>query len=203
MSFGEERAQIVFAVMDQGNQYLDMAIRKVTGDPAELRAKAEECARCASEVDNTASATNQIVSTLGQTWQGNAYNSCNDVTTQLTRELINILKRDLDQERQRLEQSAQSLVKAKGQTEQTKQDFGQKMQQIIQQMQQAIQAAKALPNHPPHMIALKIALIAAAIMSAFSQAKQAKNGAQQAADSTMKELSNTLSSLFSQTGSAA
>jgi WXG100 family type VII secretion target len=203
MSFGAERAVIVFNVRDEGNQLLDEAIRKVTGDPSELRAKADECGRCAGEVGDTASSTDQIINALGQSWQGKAYNSANETTTQLTKELIDVLKRELGEEQQRLQQSAQALETAKGQAEQTKSNFGQQMQQIIQQMQQAIQAAQALPNQPPHMIALKIALIAAAIMQAFSQAKQAKNGAQQAADSTMKTLSNTLSSLFSRAGASA
>lgn len=203
MSFGAERAVIVFQVRDDGIRMLDEAIRKVTGDPAELRAKADECGRCAGEVGDTASSTDQIVSTLGQSWQGKAYDACQETTTQLTKELIDVLKRELTEEQQRLQQSAQALESAKSQAEQTKQSFGQQMSQIIQQMQQAIQAAQALPNHPPHMIALKIALIAAAIMHAFSQAKQAKNGAQQAADSTMQTLSNTLSSLFSRSGAMA
>jgi hypothetical protein len=43
MSFGEERSGIVTNVRDDGDQYLDEAISKLTGDPAELRAKADEC----------------------------------------------------------------------------------------------------------------------------------------------------------------
>ncbi|HEX6351946.1 WXG100 family type VII secretion target [Actinophytocola sp.] len=202
MSYGEENAQIVFGVVEQGHQYLAEAIRKVTGDPGELRAKADECARCATEVGDTASSTDKILANLGQTWQGKAYDSCNQVTTELTKELVEVLKRELEQEKQRLEQSAQALVSAKSQTEQQKQNFGQQAQQIIQQMQQAIQAAKALPDQPPHMKMIKIMLIAMAIMNAFGKATKAKNSAQQAADSTMKELSNTLTSLFSNNSTA-
>jgi WXG100 family type VII secretion target len=199
MGHGEGK---VYAVIQAGHQYLDEAIRKVTGDPGELRAKADECGRCAGEVGNTAQSTNQIASNLGQTWRGEAYNSFNGVTNDLTRELIEVLKRNLEQEKQRLEQAAQSLVSAKQQTEQQKQSFGQQAQQIVQQMQQAIQAIQGLPD-PPVSQGMKMAMIAAVIMKAFMAAMQAKNAATKAADSTMRELSSTLSSLFSQSGTTS
>ncbi|TDV55003.1 WXG100 family type VII secretion target [Actinophytocola oryzae] len=199
MGFGEDK---VYSVVDQGHQYLDEAIRKVTGDPGELRAKADECGRCASEVGSTATSTDQIASNLGQTWRGEAYDSFNGVTTDLTKELIDVLKQNLEQEKQRLEQAAQALVSAKSQAQQQKQSFGQQAQQIIQQMQQAIKAIQGLPD-PPVSQGMKMAMIAAVIMKAFMAAMQAKNSATKAADSTMQELSGTLSSLFGQSGTTS
>jgi WXG100 family type VII secretion target len=185
----------VFAIIRAGFALLDKTIEDVTGDPNELRAKARECSRCATEINSAADATHRVVNQLGQTWNGQAYDSCNDVSTQLVRLLQEVLRRDLEQESQRLSGAAEALDQARNAAQQQKQDFAQQAMQIVQQMMQAIQAAQAAP---PWMRAILIAL---AIMQAIMQAMQAKNKAQQAAQQTRDQLSSRLSGLFSQQSS--
>src|SRR5215510_14665407 len=82
----------VFAIINAGMQLLNQTIQDVTGDPGELRSKARECSTCAGEIGSAADATHQIVTGLGQTWNGQAYDSCNQVSNQLITMLRQVLQ---------------------------------------------------------------------------------------------------------------
>jgi uncharacterized protein YukE len=185
----------VFAIINAGMQLLNKTIDDVKGDPGELRAKAQECSQCANQIGSAADATIQIISQLGQTWNGQAYDSCNDVSTQLAQLLRQVLRRDLDQESQRLNGAADALQQATQQAQQNKQNFMQQAMQVVQQMMQAIQAAMGAPPW------IRPILIMLAIMQAVMQATQAKQQAQQQAEQTRQQLSGGLSQLFSQSDS--
>lgn len=169
---------------------LEAAIERVTGSPSELRAKASECTQCANDVDTAANDTNQVVSTLGQGWQGAAYDSCKGATDKLVQELINVLKQNLQQEAQRLNSSAEALTNAKSSMDQEKQGFEQMKGMILQIMQAMIAAAMGSPNAG----ALIAAAIAKAVMKAMELMTQKENNSKQ----IEQQLSNAFQQLYSQ-----
>lgn len=186
----------VTAIIQAGLLMLAEATKDVTGSPGDLRAKADECSRCARETTSTAETIQQTVTRLGQTWHGTAYDRCNQASTDLTRQLLDILRRDLEQESQRLTSAATALTQAKSAVEQQKQSFTQQANNIIQTMMQDISRARSLPS-PMDSI-----MIALAILKAVQAAISAKQSAQSASDATKNQLSSALSTLFGNTALA-
>lgn len=186
----------VTAIIQAGFLLLAEATRDVTGSPGELRAKADECSRCAAATTSTADSVRQTIARLGQTWNGQAYDRCNQATTNLTEQLLTILRRDLEQESQRLNSAATALTEAKSAVEQQKQNFTSQANNIIQTMMQDISRARALPS-PKDRI-----MIVLAILKAVQAALSAKQSAQSASESTKNQLSSVLSTLFANTGTS-
>ncbi|MFC6018598.1 WXG100 family type VII secretion target [Plantactinospora solaniradicis] len=186
----------VTAIIQAGFMLLAEAIKDVTGSPGELRAKADECSRCAQETTSTANSIRETITRLGQTWNGQAYDRCNQASTDLTEQLLNILRRDLEQESQRLNSAATALTEAKSAVEQQKQSFTSQANNIIQTMMREISSARALPS-PKDRIMMMIA-----ILKAVQAALSAKQSAQSASDATKNQLSSVLSTLFSSTSTS-
>ncbi|MBE1485529.1 WXG100 family type VII secretion target [Plantactinospora soyae] len=186
----------VTAIIQAGFLLLAEATKDVTGSPGELRTRANECSRCAEETTSTANSIRETIARLGQTWNGQAYDRCNQSSTDLTQQLLNILRRDLEQESQRLNSAATALTQAKSAVDQQKQNFTSQANSIIQTMMQEIARARALPS-PADRIMMMLA-----ILKAVQAALSAKQSAQSASDTTKNQLSGVLSTLFSSTGAA-
>lgn len=188
---------LVTAIIRAGLTLLTQAVSDVTGDPGELRSKARDCAQCAEQVGAAAGATNQIVAQLGETWNGQGYDACRQASDNFVDQLNNALKVALEQESQRLTAASDALVKARNTAQSQKEDFLQKVMEIVQRMMDAIRAAQGMSS-PWRQVA-----IALAIMNAVVQAMQAKSEAESAAEQNKNELSQTLSTLFTDASTPA
>ncbi|MEU5852299.1 hypothetical protein [Saccharopolyspora shandongensis] len=187
----------VTAIIRAGLSLLAQTISDVTGDPGELRSKARDCALCAEQVGAAASATGQIVTQLGETWNGRGYDACRQTSDNFVDQLNNALKVALEKESQRLTAASDALVKARNTAQEQKKSFFETAMDIVQRMMDAIRAAHSMSSP------WREAAIALAIMNAVVQAFQAKSKAESDAEQTRNELSQTLSTLFADSGAPA
>ncbi|KAA5830575.1 hypothetical protein F1721_22205 [Saccharopolyspora hirsuta] len=188
---------LVTAIIRAGLALLTQAIGDVTGDPGELRSKARDCAQCAQQVGAAAGATDQVVAQLGETWNGKGYDACRQTSDDFVDQLTNVLKVALEKESQRLTAASDALVQARSTAQQHKEDFLQQAVDVVQRMMDAIRAAQGM--HSPW----REAAIALAIMNAVVQAMQLKSQFEAAAEQNKNALSQTLTTLFADSGTPA
>ncbi|MCP2170158.1 WXG100 family type VII secretion target [Goodfellowiella coeruleoviolacea] len=183
----------VTEILRAGFTLLDVALGQVTGQPGELRAKAQECDRCAAMIGSAASSTNQVVTQLGQTWNGRSYDACQQASTQLVDQLNNVLKRSLEQESQRLVSSADALEKARQAIEQLQQTFTQAAQVVVRLLNIALRLL-AFGQKAQAMVQFFLAL---------RQAITAKKMAEAVSKGITAGLSQLLTTLFSGIGTSS
>ncbi|RKT88700.1 Proteins of 100 residues with WXG [Saccharopolyspora antimicrobica] len=188
---------LVTAIIRAGLTLLTQAVSDVTGDPGELRSKARDCAQCAQQVGAAARATNQVVTQLGETWNGRGYDACRQKSDGFVDQLTNVLKVALEKESQRLTAASDALVRARSTAQQQKADFLQKAMEIVQRMMDGIRAAQGMSS-PWREVA-----IALAIMNAVMQATQLKSQSEASAEQNKNALSQTLTTLFADSGTPA